>query len=89
MVTLGVRGCVGVDQNDEFFQVPSFSVPVIDTTGAGDIFHGAFVYGIASGLPYQEVIEISAMAAAVSVESRGSQSSIPDLQTVRERLKQL
>lgn len=91
VITLGDDGLLYRPGRTEgpVVHMPAYPVKAVDTTGAGDIFHGAFVYGIASGLPYQEVIKISAMAAAVSVESRGSQSSIPELQTVRERLKQI
>jgi len=74
----------------KIFTVGSDGYSVTLRTGvAGDIFHGAFVYGIANDLPYREVIELSAMAAAISVETRGSQSSIPELETVWDRLEQI
>ena len=91
VITLGDNGLLFREFETEgpVIHMPAYPVKAIDTTGAGDIFHGAFVYGIANDLPYREVIELSAMAAAISVESRGSQSSIPELETVWERLEQI
>jgi len=44
-VTMGEKGCI-VLSRDEFHTIPSFKVKVIDTTGAGDAFHGGFIYGL-------------------------------------------
>jgi len=44
-VTLGDKGCI-VLSRDEFHTIPSYRVKVIDTTGAGDAFHGGFIYGL-------------------------------------------
>ena len=53
-----------------------------DTTGAGDIFHGAFAYGIAKKLPLEKCLKISNIAAGVSVKTLGSSISIPDVEEV-------
>ena len=99
VITLGDQGLLYREETPEdaektgeksgtgrVIHMPAFPVKAVDTTGAGDIFHGAFVYGIACGMPLPEVLRLSSMAAAVSVESIGSQSSIPELKTVQERL---
>ena len=93
VITLGGEGLLYRQEASDgsagnVIHMPAFPVKAIDTTGAGDIFHGAFVYGISRGMKLEEVIRLSAMAAAVSVESLGSQSSIPALDTVKKRLSQ-
>jgi len=52
VATLGDQGCVAVE-GDGVLRAPAFDVPVVDTTGAGDVFHGAFAYGLALGKPWQ------------------------------------
>ena len=54
----------------------------LDTTGAGDIFHGAFTYGIANNLPLDEIIKKSNIAGGLSVNKIGSRNSIPTLEEV-------
>ena len=96
VITLGDAGLLyreeelaGRSQKGKIIHMPAYQVKAVDTTGAGDIFHGAFAYGIARGMPLREVISMSSMAAAISVESLGSQSSVPDLKTVEERLQMI
>jgi len=44
--TLGAKGVVGID-GDKYFEIPAFkNITVVDTTGAGDVFHGAFIFGL-------------------------------------------
>ena len=50
IVTLGSRGSVGMTAQDGFFRTESFQVPVRDTTGAGDVFHGACIVGLLEGM---------------------------------------
>ena len=58
---------------------PAFSVPVVDTTGAGDVFHGAFAYALARGWPSGESIAFASAAAALSCCSLGGRAGLPDL----------
>lgn len=53
-VTMGAQGCIVLNDN-EFHEVPGFKVDVVDTTGAGDAFHGGFVYGMLQRLPLHEI----------------------------------
>jgi sugar/nucleoside kinase (ribokinase family) len=48
-ITLGDRGCVVLDR-DQFHIVPAFPVEAVDTTGAGDAFHGGFIYNVLRGM---------------------------------------
>jgi len=53
-VTMGYQGCIILNE-DEFFEVPGYEVKVVDTTGAGDAFHGGFVYGMLKDYSLEEI----------------------------------
>lgn len=86
IITDGPRGCCYVDQADpkRVVHLPAFAVQAIDTTGCGDVFHGAYAAALAEGLPLVERIRISAAAAALKATQPGGQSGIPN----RKRLQQ-
>lgn len=83
VVTLEDKGCL-YKINDEVKIMPSIKVKALDTTGAGDIFHGAFTYGIAKGLDFERVLKIANIAGAVSVTRIGGRNSIPTGAEMRE-----
>ena len=62
--------------------IPSISVKAMDSTGAGDIFHGAFTYFIANGYSLLDTIKFSSITSAISVTRIGSRYSIPLLDEV-------
>lgn len=78
VVTLEEHGCMYKDKVVKI--MPSIKVKAVDSTGAGDIFHGAFTYGIANGLPFEEVLKLSNIAGGLSVKKVGGRYSIPSLE---------
>lgn len=72
VITLEDKGCL---YNDEV--IPSIKVKSIDSTGAGDIFHGAFTYYLSLGYNIKEVLKLSNYAGAISVSRIGTRNSIP------------
>ena len=64
--------------------IPSIKVKAIDSTGAGDIFHGSFTYFIANHYPLKEAIRLASITGAISVTRVGSRYSIPMLSEVIE-----
>lgn len=68
--------------DDEYQIIPSVKVKAIDSTGAGDIFHGAFTYFIANGYSLKDAIHYASITSAISVTRIGSRYSIPLLQEV-------
>jgi len=85
VVTLGERGLLW-GTGGHFRHMPAFGVDSIDTTAAGDIFHGAFVYGILKGMPLETTLRLAAATAALSTMLRGGRTSIPPLAKVQEFL---
>jgi sulfofructose kinase len=63
-------------------------VKVVDTTGGGDVFHGAYAFGLARDMELAERIRFAAATAALKVMQPGGQSGIPSLPEVRAFLKQ-
>lgn len=62
--------------------IPSITVKALDSTGAGDIFHGAFTYFISNGYSLFDTIKFSSITSAISVTRIGSRFSIPLLDEV-------
>ena len=56
----------------------------VDTTGAGDIFHGAFTYSIANNYDMIKTLKFSNISGALSVTKIGGQYSIPSLEAVEK-----
>lgn len=83
VVTLEGDGCL-YKINDSLKIMPSIKVKAVDSTGAGDIFHGAFTYGIAKGYDFEKVLKISNIAGAISVSRIGTRASIPTLEEMEE-----
>lgn len=65
-----------------YILVPSISVKAIDSTGAGDIYHGAFTYFIIKENNIIEAMRYANIAGALSVKKIGSKASIPKLEDV-------
>jgi sulfofructose kinase len=81
VVTLGERGLFYWDAG-QVVHLPAYPVNSVDTTGAGDFFHGAFAYGLLQGYSFEKNLHFSAAAAALSVRKLGGRPSIPSLQEV-------
>lgn len=85
-VTLGDKGCVYVTRDGTFHQ-PAFKVDVVDTTGCGDVFHGAFSFGLAKGWPIPQIMEFAAAVAAAKCTKLGGRAGIPTLPEVLSFLR--
>lgn len=86
VVTLGSRGAYALSQSGSAFQ-PAFHVPVVDTTGAGDCFHAACLFGLEQSWPLQQMLRFASAAAALSVQAEGARGLLPDRQQVEDFLK--
>lgn len=86
VITLGEYGLL-YEENNEIVHVPAFLMDAIDTTGAGDIFHGAFAYAVSQQMNMREALILSSMASAISVTRMGGQPSIPTLLEVQEAIR--
>ena len=85
VITLGDKGLIYREKGKVKY-LPAYKVKAVDTTGAGDIFHGAFAYGIYHKMKLIDILKFSSMASAISVQSLGGNTSIPELETVKQAL---
>lgn len=84
--TFGPDGCRGVYE-DKYFELPAFYVEVVDTTGAGDVFHGAFDYGYLQGWDVETCARFASGVSAIKCTRPGGRSGIPTLEVVTEFLQ--
>lgn len=82
-ITLEEHGCLYTSGN-EIKIMPGLKLTPVDTTGAGDIFHGAFTYGLANGFDMDKIVIFANIAAGLSVTKMGSRLSIPSLSEVMD-----
>ena len=75
VITLEDKGCFVYDNGYKL--VPTIKMKAIDSTGAGDIFHGAFTYSIANKFDMIKTLKIANISGALSVTKIGGQLSIP------------
>jgi len=74
--TLGQDGVVALEDG-QFLYAPAFAVRCRDTTGAGDVFHGAFAFGLLEGWPTLRALEFSNAVAGLNSEAIGARGGIP------------
>jgi len=79
--TLGRLGVLAWD-GERFILCPGFRVHAVDTTGAGDIFHGAFVFGLIRSRPLPQILEFSCAAAALNCTAPGARGRIASLDEI-------
>jgi sulfofructose kinase len=75
-MTLGSEGVLAYHEG-EYLHVPAFSVQCRDTTGAGDAFHGGFIYGLLQGLSIEQTLRFANAVAAIKCLHLGAQSGLP------------
>jgi len=89
LITLGEKGCIGATAGGGF-RVHGISRKgfVVDTTGAGDVFHGGYIYGLLKGWPPVKCAEFANAAAFLSCGAIGARAGIPSLKQVMSLLKE-
>lgn len=87
-VTMGERGMAWYDETGERRHMPALNVPesaIVDTNGAGDVFHGAYMYAFLAGRgdSWRTRFEFARAASAHSVQYLGNEAKLPSLADVR------
>jgi sulfofructose kinase len=81
-MTLGAHGSLA-REDGRFYYVPAYVVNTVDTTGAGDVFHGAFCYAVLEGMPVRDALDFSNAMAALNCTAQGARGGIQDLAEIR------
>jgi sugar/nucleoside kinase (ribokinase family) len=84
--TLGISGAIAWD-GARFWYAPSYKVHVVDTTGAGDLFHAAFSYGLLHRWELQRILDFACAAAGLNCETLGARGGIRALPKVNQLLR--
>jgi ribokinase len=81
VITLGDSGSIGLD-GDQLVRQQAFDVAAIDTTGAGDVFHGAFAAAMVRGQSFERCMQLASATSALKCRALGGRAGIPDLDEV-------
>jgi sulfofructose kinase len=84
--TEGAAGCYTTTASRRF-HTPAFKVEVVDTTGAGDVFHGAYIFGLLQGWDHQRIARFATAMSAIKCTRLGGRSGIPGLAEVQKFLE--
>ena len=87
-VTRGAHGSL-TWSGGEIFAVPADGVAVVDTTGAGDVFHGGYLYGILQGWELHKTVTFASTVAALSCRVMGGSAGIPTLDEALQSIPQI
>jgi sulfofructose kinase len=82
--TLGEEGVLAWD-GKQFHYAAAFCVQPVDTTGAGDIFHAGFIYGLLQGWPFERQLDFACAAAALNCAAIGARGGLQPVEAI-ERL---
>ena len=86
IVTLGQQGAVAADEAG-MVQAPSFQVPVVDVTAAGDSFCSSLAYALVSGKSLETAVRFACASGGITVTRPGAQPSLPKLKEINEFMK--
>ena len=85
--TEGVDGSYTVSRDDEF-HTPAFEVDVVDTCGAGDVFHGAYLAGLVKGWDLRRIATFASAVSAMHCTVLGNRKGIPSAGEVERFLRE-
>ena len=81
--TLGHEGVLAWD-GSRFHYAPAFQVKTLDTTGAGDIFHAGFIYGLLQDWPLPRQLDFACAAAALNCTASGARGGIQSVEDIEK-----
>ena len=86
IITLGSKGSIGLSGKEINLQ-KAFPIDAVDTTGAGDVYHGAYIYGLLQGWDMQNCMRFASAASAIKCRQIGACKGIPHLEEIKEFMR--
>lgn len=87
VITQGKEGGI-ILQNGKIRRYPSFKVNAVDSNGAGDVFHGAFAYGVTKGFSYYDCCVFASAVSALKCTAVGARAAVPSYNDTINFLKE-
>ncbi len=87
VITLGSKGSIGLS-GKTLFRQRAYPVTAVDTTGAGDVYHGAYIFGMLHNWGMKDCMRFAAAAAAVKCMQIGARKGIPDHAQIQNLISQ-
>ena len=85
-ITLGERGSITA-ADGRIIRMPAFKVEAVDTTGAGDVFHAGYIFGLLHGWDLERVVRFASAVAAIKCRQMGGRQGIPRMDEVMQFLQ--
>lgn len=86
VITLGNAGAIGMD-DEGIVESPGSEIVAVDTTGAGDVFHGAYIYAHLAGMTFRDSLYFANAAAAIKCMHLGGRGGLPAANEVKDFLR--
>ncbi len=86
IITYGDQGLVW-QRDGETGELPAHRITAVDTTGAGDAFHGALAFAVSRVMPWKESLAFASAAAALCCTKLGARNGLPDLNAVYDMVR--
>ncbi len=87
VVTSGTKGSIGFDKESGFVRQRAYKVKAVDVTGAGDVYHGGYIFGFLNGWELKKRMELGSAAAAIKCTKPGGRTAIPTFNQVKRFFK--
>jgi len=85
VITMGEMGSIALDGSGEIIRQQAYKIDsIVDTTGCGDIYHGAFLYALVKECSLKDALKIASAAAALKAQHLGGRGLIPEINQVME-----
>ena len=87
VITSGIKGSLGYSDETGYVHQKAYRVKSVDSTGAGDVYHGAYIVGLLDGYSLKKRLELASATAAIKCTKSGGRTGIPTLTQVQSFLK--
>jgi len=87
VITSGIKGAIGYDEYEGLVHQKAFRVKAVDTTGAGDAYHGAYIAGMLKGWNLSRRMQFASAVAAINCTRLGGRTGLPTYFQARNFLK--
>ncbi len=87
VITAGIKGSIGYCREEGLAIARAYKVKTVDTTGAGDVYHGAYIFGLLKNWNLDKRMKFASAAAAIKCTKPGGRIGIPNLSQVVSFLK--